>query len=68
MLRLIYYYCTISGFFLEEIEFSTERERGYEKNVEDAPEEWYYIVSGEMNQRVQYSEVNYDIQHTSVGD
>jgi hypothetical protein len=53
--------------FLEEIEFSTERERAYEKNVENAPEEWYYIVTAKTNQRVQNSEVNYDIQHTSVG-
>jgi hypothetical protein len=39
--------------FLEEIEFSTERQRTYEKNVEDAPEEWYYIITAKPKKRVQ---------------
>ena len=53
--------------FPEETEFPTDRESRYEKNVEDTPQEWYYMVTAKASKRVQHSEVNNDIQHTSVG-
>jgi hypothetical protein len=37
-------------YFPEEIEFPTEQERRFEKNMENAPEEWYYIVTAKAEQ------------------